>query len=370
MKIVAEQYIPHVEHYFGHYGELILKPGREITVSDVKDADILLVRAVTQVNENLLANSRVKYVGSVTAGADHLDTHWLDQAGIAWDVAAGFNAPPVADYVVSVIAALQRKKIVTQNKLKAAVIGVGHVGKLVTQHLQLLDMNVVTCDPIRAATEEKFSSVALENISDCDIITLHVPLTKSGEHPTYHFIDREFLSRQKPGCVLINASRGAVLDEQILLLHGTHLHWCLDVFEHEPTINQHILERALLATPHIAGYSVQGKIRGIDMIYRAACAKKIIEPMVDSPINMPRQTLRFAGENHHWQDMVLGVFNPIIMTSIMRTTLLSEEIHGPLFDKMRHEFSYRHELAYTSVSGVVLPDADIRILAKLGMQIL
>src|SRR3990167_2411841 len=252
MKIVADSHIPYLDKYFGGKDKLVLKPGRIMTADDVRDADILLVRSVTQAGRGLLSGSRVKFVGSVTAGADHLDTQWLNQAGIAYAVAAGFNAPPVADYILSVIAALQRKTVLPDSGIRACVIGVGHVGQRVASQLKLLGIEVLLCDPVRAANEPDFKSVPLSTISDQDVILLHVPLTKSGEHPTYHFIDKAFLSRQKPGCVLINASRGSVINTEDLMHHGRHLFWCFYVFEHEPKINKGILERAMIATPHIA----------------------------------------------------------------------------------------------------------------------
>ena len=367
MKIVADHHIPFVTHYFGAHGELILKPGRKITRADVKDADVLLVRSITHVDEKLLSGSRVKFVGSVTAGSDHLDTAWLDNAGIFWCVAKGFNAPPVADYVVSIIAALQRKQMFASTNLRAAVIGVGSVGRLVAERLRLLNMDVVLCDPIRAQSEPDFHSVNLEDITDVDLISLHVPLTRTGAHPTHHFMGNKFLQRQKPQTILLNASRGAVIDSQALMLHGTHLHWCFDVWEHEPNIDKNILNRAVIATPHIAGYSVQSKIRGIDMIYQAACAQKIIEPQSISLKQMPTQTLQFSGAQHHWQDIILGVFNPLILTAMMRTQLLPETADAHLFDEMRHQFNYRHEFAYTKIAGVEMADEDKELLQKLGL---
>lgn len=374
MKIVADSHIPYIREYFNSYGELILKAGRIITSQDVASADILLVRSVTHVDEKLLAGSKVKFVGSVTAGADHLDTKWLDEAGITWCVATGFNAPPVADYVVSIIAGLQRKRILensfhSKKRLKAAVIGVGNVGRLVVEKLQLLNFDVVLCDPLRAQTERNFVSTGLPVLSDLDFISIHVPLTKGGLHPTYHFINKAFFERQKEGAVLLNASRGAVINTKDMLEYGRHMHWCLDVFEHEPKIDKQVLAHALMATPHIAGYSVQSKIRGIDMIYRLACEKKIIEPKSRSPINMPYQQLSFAGLNHHWQDIVLGVFNPIIITAMMRTLLLDAEDYGHLFDEMRNQFNYRHEFNFTQLNDVNVPLDEKVLLKKLGLKL-
>lgn len=371
MKIVADSHIPYVREYFSAYGDLILKGGRTITAEDVKEADILLVRSITHVDEKLLSGSKVKFVGSVTAGADHLDTAWLRKAGIEYSVAVGFNAPPVADYVVSVIAGLQRKKILAnpllKRQVKTAVVGVGNVGRLVVERLKLLNFDVVLCDPLRAKKEADFASVPLEELHDLDLITFHVPLTKESEYKTYHFIDKTFLQRQKAGCVLLNASRGSIINTKDLLQYGSHLHWCFDVWEHEPKLEKAVLEQALIATPHIAGYSVQSKMRGIDMIYRIVCEKKIIAPQTFSPITFPYQTLTFAGANHHWQDILLGVFNPLIITAMMRTMLLPADDYAHLFDEMRNQFNYRYEFGFTRISAEGLAIADQALLRGMGL---
>lgn len=368
MKIIADNHIPFVKEYFGACGDLVLKAGRSITNNDVKDADMLLVRSITHVDEALLANSKVKFVASITAGADHLDTKWLDAQGIAWCNAHGFNAPPVADYVVSVIAALERRGQLQRKNMKAAVIGVGNVGKLVNERLQSLGFDVVLCDPLRAEHESNFHSVSMSEIADVDLITVHVPLIRSGLYPTYHFINKEFLQQQKLGCVLINASRGSVINSQDLIEHGAHLHWCFDVWEHEPKINMDVFADALLATPHIAGYSVQSKMRGTEMIYRIACEKNMISPQNVATIEMPQQHLPFAGDKHHWQDIVLGIFNPMVMTAMMRTNLAAAKDDGHAFDEMRNHFNYRHEFAYTTIEGVTLADDEKKLLESLGCK--
>lgn len=368
MKIVADSHIPYIEDYFGGYGELVLKEGRSIKHEDVKDADILIVRSITHVDEKLLGNSTVKFVGSVTAGFDHLDTKYLDQANILWSVAFGFNAPPVADYVLSVVASLQKIGKLPLQKAKVAVIGVGNTGRLVVERIRMLPLEISLCDPIRAQKETDFHSANLYELSDMDLITLHVPLTKTGDYPTYHFIDKNFLQRQKPGCVLLNASRGAVINSSDLLQYGKHLHWCFDVWEHEPHLDKQILEQSLIATPHIAGYSVQSKIRGIEMIYRITCDMKIIEAKPMSPIIMPRQRLEFSGQSQ-WQEIVKGVFNPLIITAMMRTLILDHEDSAKHFDAMRNQFNYRHELAYSTVANVNLAVEDQLLLAQWGVRV-
>lgn len=369
MRIVADSHIPFIKEYFGAYGELILKPGRAIKAEDVKSADILLVRSITHVDEALLANSSVKFVGSVTAGADHLDTKYMDAANIAWCVAAGFNAPPVADYVMSTIAAMQRKQLLPVEGLRCAVLGVGNVGSLVLKRLQLLSNDIQLSDPIRAECEADFPNVPVEALENLDLITLHVPLTRHGPYPTYHFINEAFLAKQRPGCVLINASRGSVIDSKALAKAGAHLKWCLDVWEHEPRIDKHMMQEAIIATPHIAGYSVQSKIRGIDMVYHIACEKGFIQKQGRDPICFPEQSLSFAGTKHHWQDIVLGVFNPLIITSMLRTILMPEADYGHFFDEMRHHFNYRHEFAYTHIHAEGLSSADLQMLKAMDFKV-
>jgi erythronate-4-phosphate dehydrogenase len=323
MKIVADSHIPFIREYFAAEGELLLKPGRAISPADVKEADILLVRSITQVNASLLAGSRVQFVGTVTAGADHLDTEWLSQAGIFYACARGFNAPPVADYVLSVIAALQQKSLLAKQDLKVAVIGVGCAGGEVLKRLGQLQMEVICSDPLRAEQEADFYSLPLSEIEDVDCISLHVPLTKTGAFPTHHFIDRVFLERQKPGAVLLNASRGQVLHAEDLLHYGKHLRWCFDVWPREPHIDPALLNHASIATPHIAGYSLQSKMRGIEMIYQIACEKNLIPHRIKPTGSMPVRRLVLTTEQS-WQAVVLAVFDPLRMTAELRRALLSE----------------------------------------------
>lgn len=370
MKIVADQRIPYVKDYFQAYGDLVLIPGRTISHDDVSDADILLVRSITEVNKTLLQNSKVGFVGSVTAGKDHIDLEYLNTQSIAWSIAAGFNAPPVADYVISTIAALKRKKILLKKNPKIALIGVGHIGTEVAKRLAAIPCELVYCDPLRAQTEKDFPHTALEDIADVDLISLHVPLTKDGEFATQHMINAAFLQRQLPTCILINTSRGKVIDTEALQAHGKHMSWCFDVWEHEPNINLEMLQQVLLGTPHIAGYSVQSKIRGTKMIYQAACQRKVISENTIHEPNQQQQILRFSEAQHNWEDIVLGIFNPVILTAMMRTQLTQEQSIASAFDAMRSDFNYRHEFAYTKVLGPMLQPQDAAVLQALGIKVM
>lgn len=367
MKIVADKHIPYVKEFFTNYGELILVNGRTITRADIKDADILLVRSITAVNQKLLDNTKVRFVGSITTGADHLDTKWLNKVDIAWANVRGFNAPPVADYVVSVIAALQTKKLLQGERKKAAIIGVGSIGDLVCKRLKLFNFDVILCDPVRAKKEKKFRSVPIEEIADVDFITLHVPLIRNSPHSTYHFIDKDFLDRQKENCILLNTCRGSVIDAAALLRYGTHLGWCFDVWENEPDINQAILQKAIIATPHIAGYSVQSRIRGITELYQLMLRKKIITEKLAQPISMPTQQLLFTNKKYTWQEVVLGSFNPLLMTDMLRSAFCTSATAAMAFDKLRNQFHDRYEFAYTEIEANVSRD-DTALLKKLGFK--
>lgn len=360
MKIVADENIPLVSHYFGAAHELILKPGRAITRHDLLDADALLVRSVTHVNKDLLEGTNIKFVGSATTGADHLDTKWLDQANISYAIAKGCNARAVVEYVISVVAALQTQGYLSQPQLRAGVIGVGTIGSQVVEKLKILGFEVITCDPIRALTEKDLHSTPLEQSSDLDLISLHMPLTTEGEYPTSHLINSEFLRRQKSGCILLNTGRGATINFSDLKQDGKQLHWCFDVWENEPNIDLEVLKPALIATPHIAGYSIQSKYRGVEMLYQAALKQNLI-PAVSS-IPYPTHTVSFDNESVTWRDVVLKIFDPLAMTAMVKTALLKQQ---DSFDTLRKNFKDRHEFEFVKIKDIRLNEADRMLLQKL-----
>lgn len=266
-KIVADENIPFVEELFGIFGEVRLHAGRNISKTEVVDADVLLVRSVTQVNRALLENTRVKFVGTCTIGTDHLDIAWLTKNNIAWASAPGCNAMAVVQYVLSSLAALQ----LLEQPIKVAIVGCGNVGGQVYKTLKALGKDCVGIDPFK--NKQEFPDIVdFEGIYDCDVVCLHTPLTRSGSHPTFHMIDETVLRKLKSGSLLLNAGRGAVIDNSALLKvlrQGGSLNVVLDVWEPEPAINTELFERVTLGTPHIAGYSYEGKINGSLMIFDA-----------------------------------------------------------------------------------------------------
>ncbi|HSC76625.1 MAG TPA: 4-phosphoerythronate dehydrogenase [Pseudomonadales bacterium] len=268
MKIVADENIAYARHFFAAIGELILLPGRSICRADVQDADILLVRSVTSVNRELLVGTAVRFVGSCTIGTDHIDTAWLAENNIHFSYAPGCNAQAVVEYVLSALLALE----VDVSVSKVGIVGCGNVGGRLLRHLQNTGVNVVGCDPFLADSD--LPLVEFEKILACDVICLHTPLTKTGTHPTFHLFDQAAINQLKPGAVLLNAGRGAVIDNTALLQRMENyndLRVVLDVWENEPVINGDLLVHVAIGTPHIAGYSAEGKLRGTEMVYEALC---------------------------------------------------------------------------------------------------
>jgi erythronate-4-phosphate dehydrogenase len=291
---------------------------------------------------------------------DHLDVQWLDLTAVKWGTAYGANATAVVEYVLATVAALQKMAILPSKPFRAGVIGVGNIGSKVVEKLLTLGCEVVQCDPVRALTDKNFISTPMEEFSDLDFITLHTPLTHGGDFATYHMIDQAFLQRQKPQCVLLNSGRGAVIDFAALKAHGRHLHWCLDVWENEPEIDAQVLDFAILATPHIAGYTMQSKYRGIDMVYRAACEQKVSAPLTTTTVEFPSRTFTFSDAKIDWRDVVLKIYDPRQTTAEMKTT------QAKTFDNMRKHFKNRNEFAYVRLAGACVSNSDSQLLKLLG----
>lgn len=338
MKIIADDQIPLLDELFPE-AVLIKKPGAHIQRADLIDADMLLVRTLTRVDAALLAGTAVRFVGTATAGYDHLDIQWLSSQGIAWAYAPGANAVAVVEYVLCAIAALQTQGVLCGQSLRAGVIGVGQVGAKVAQALSAIGMQVIVNDPPRAAREPAFDSVPLAEFRDLDLICLHPALVKTGDYPSFHLLNDDFLARQQPGMVLLNASRGAVLDTQVLLRQH-HLRLCLDVWESEPEINLALLNQAQIATPHIAAYSLNAKHQASRLLYRQA---KVFFSLRGGPV------LPFENEGQHervikpissdWKNLALAKFNPLALTAVMQQFLLTDT--ATRFLKLRKEYPWR-----------------------------
>ncbi|MDE2730731.1 MAG: 4-phosphoerythronate dehydrogenase [Bacteroidota bacterium] len=300
-EVVADVNIPCIRKAFSQQGRVHLRRGEEIVPADCRRADLLLVRSVTPVTEALLAGSRVRFVGSATAGTEHVDTDLFSARGIAFAHAPGSNAGSVVEYVLTALLDLSVRFDRPLFGMTLGIIGCGHIGSMLAMRAPALGLNVLRNDPPLQARGERGFVALPELLSAADIVTLHVPLTRD----TRHLISDETLAQLRPGSWLINTSRGAVADGSAVkkaIRRGQLQAVVLDVWEDEPHIDVELLEQATLATPHIAGYSFDGKIAGTVMLYQAVVDhfgleaqwgyEALLEPDMPRPLQVPAEVHR------------------------------------------------------------------------------
>ncbi|WP_238085327.1 MULTISPECIES: 4-phosphoerythronate dehydrogenase PdxB [Pseudescherichia] len=273
MKILVDENMPYARELFSRLGEVKPVAGRPIPVDELADAQALMVRSVTKVNASLLSGTAVKFVGTATAGTDHVDQAWLDEAGIGFSAAPGCNAIAVVEYVFSALLMLAERDGFTLKDRTVGIVGVGNVGSRLQARLEAWGVRTLLCDPPRAERGDAGDFRPLEAlVREADILTFHTPLYKEGPYKTLHLADDALISALKPGAILINACRGAVVDNAALLTRleaGQDLSVVLDVWEPEPDLNVELLKRVDIGTPHIAGYTLEGKARGTTQVFEA-----------------------------------------------------------------------------------------------------
>ncbi|UGS39639.1 4-phosphoerythronate dehydrogenase PdxB [Pseudocitrobacter corydidari] len=273
MKILVDENMPYARELFSRLGEVKAVPGRPIPVAELAGADALMVRSVTKVNESLLANQSIKFVGTATAGTDHVDQAWLAQAGIGFSAAPGCNAIAVVEYVFSSLLYLAERDGFTLTDRTVGIVGVGNVGGRLQKRLEALGVRTLLCDPPRADNGDEGDFRTLDElVQEADILTFHTPLFKDGPYKSLHLADEALIRRLKPGAILINACRGPVVDNAALLKcleAGQDLSVVLDVWEPEPDLNLALLDKVDIGTSHIAGYTLEGKARGTTQVFEA-----------------------------------------------------------------------------------------------------
>jgi erythronate-4-phosphate dehydrogenase len=377
VQIVADENIPLIDQFFGDFGEITRLPGRTMTNEDVRDADLLLVRSVTQVTPELLEGSRVKFVGTATIGKDHIDLDYLKKHGIGFCSAPGCNAQAVVDYVMSALSVLVDTRGIGFEDLSVGIVGVGNVGLKLRQRLEQMGLTVKACDPFKSEADVGILS-ALDEVLSCDVVTLHTPIEKTGEHPTWHLIGEAELQRMKPDVCLINASRGAVIDNEALLEHlKTHDDFCaiLDVWENEPELNTELLDWCALGTPHIAGYSLDGKMRGTELVYQGACeffglpirgklAQFLPEPGI--------KRVNFGEQAPHYQALrtaIRAAYEIRVDDGVMRSAVRHSKDLKATFDQLRREYPLRRDTTTLRV-GVPARAHDLQaVLENAGFDV-
>lgn len=371
LKIIADANIPLLDETFGQHGEVIRVPGRELSPTQLSDAHVLLVRSVTPVGAKLLRGSSVRFVGTATIGTDHMDTAWLEQHGISWASAPGCNADAAAQYTLGMILlAFHRlgKDIGTQS---VGIIGRGNVGSRLQQLLDALNVVSVACDPPLAESGTR-NLVELDEALDQDIVSLHVPLTRDGPHPTFHMLNRERLADMRDGALLVNAARGDVVEAKALLdeLQSGRLFAALDTWPGEPSINTAMLEACTVASPHVAGYSVEGRRNGTLAIYQQFCSATGHQDAAGNLLKQGLAKLEFAaGPGSPFEITASAVIDTcgIERDDAAMRCLGRSDNPAAQFDALRRDYPLRREFAAWRVH--CNDEHTRRILAAMGFSV-
>lgn len=377
MNILVDENVPFGREAFSTLGAVRTAPGRVIDNAMLADVDALVVRSVTQVNAELLSGTPVRFAGTCTIGEDHIDKAWLAEQGIAFSSAPGCNANSVGQYIVSALVTLAEKHGFTLEGRKLGIVGVGNVGSRVLEKAAALGMQCVLNDPPLAEKTGDDQYRPIDEIFDCDIVTLHVPLEHDGPHPTWHLADAAFIARMRDGAILLNSSRGPVADNAAMeaaLASGKLAGAVLDVWEGEPEIGLDLLRQADIGTPHIAGYSFDGKVNGTRQVYEALCAALGKPPAWDPTPLLPAPEvpeLTFdAPSNSIIPRAVKAVYD--IMRDDDGLRALFAAAPGErvaLFDRLRKNYPRRREFFNTRVRlGFSDPDLAAR-LAGIGFNV-
>jgi len=291
MKLIIDDACYAYDEIFSQFGEIVTMAGRDINAESVKDADVLIVRSRTKVNEELLKGSSVKFVGSTVAGLDHVDEDYLQANNIKFFSAQGCNSMAVAEFVIATILNLAKKHNFNYQEKTLGIIGVGNVGSRLAAKAELLGIKTLLNDPIRQNKENLPNFVDLDTALSADIVTFHTPLTFDGNYPSYKLLHEDNFHNITDQTILFNAARGGVIVEEIWEKTRT-LENIIDCWENEPNINQNLQKTAYLASPHIAGHSVDAKFMGSFMVYKALC--------------------KFLDENQ--QESIKNLINPGVLT--------------------------------------------------------
>lgn len=382
MKIIADTNIPFVKECFSSIGEVEVFAGRQITRDVVCNAECLLVRSVTKVDSDLLAGSKVRFVGTATIGFDHIDSEYLARNSVGFASAPGSNANSAAEYVIAGLLEIGRKYKIKLEGKSIGIVGVGNVGSRVAKKCAALGMKVLLNDPPLQRESGDAKYLPLEELYDCDFMTLHTPLTFEGIDKTFRLADEKFFKSLKTGCVFINASRGEVADAAALkaaIRSGQLETTMLDVWGNEPNIDTELLEMVDLGTPHIAGYSLDGKITGMIMIYKAACEYFGLKARYDVEDFLPEpgvRQLKINPNSGSEQDVLRGAVEKIYKISEddrdLRRILNMPAKRGEFFDDLRKNYRVRREFQNTQIVAIentAVTENLSRKLAGIGFRV-
>ncbi|EGQ7952403.1 4-phosphoerythronate dehydrogenase [Vibrio vulnificus] len=373
MKILVDENMPYAETLFSQLGEVILKPGRSLTADDLVDIDALMIRSVTKVNAELISKAnKLKFVGTATAGMDHVDQALLKEKGIYFTAAPGCNKVGVAEYVFSVMMVLAQQQGFSVFEQTVGIIGAGQVGSYLQQCLEGIGIKVLINDPFKQEEGDEREFTSLDRLlQEADVITLHTPITRDGQYPTHHLINEDILNSLRADQILINAARGPVVDNQALkrrLQQADGFTAALDVFEFEPEVDMELLPLLAFATPHVAGYGLEGKARGTTMIFNSYCEFISNELRAHASDLLPTAPVPKVVLDRKWDEATLHTLTQLVYDVRRDDAQFRREIGAPgAFDLMRKEYWDRRE--YSAVTLVGSAQCRLKPLAKLGFQV-
>jgi erythronate-4-phosphate dehydrogenase len=373
MKVIIDNKIPYIKGALEPFAEVVYLPGKETTPEVVSDADAIITRTRTKCNEHLLAGSSVKMIATATIGYDHIDTGYCEKAGIEWTNAPGCNSWSVAQYIMAALHALATEKKLQLSELTIGVIGAGNVGSKVARFCKVIGMNVLVNDPPRQRKEGDTGFVSLNEIQQkADIITVHTPLTNDGVDKTYHLIDESFIEACENDIFLINSARGEIMDTQAVLValkFGKIKEAIIDCWENEPSIDYDLLDHTFISTPHIAGYSRDGKAKGTSMSIRAISRKFNlgIDDWECKNVEMPEETIiHLDGTGKSDQE--------IIAEAVLKTYPIMEDNNrlkfSPItFEKQRGDYPVRREFPIYGIVAQGISRKVWEVLNDLGFKL-
>ena len=366
--------IPFLKGELEAVAEVVYLPGKAIDAAIMREADALIIRTRTRCNESLLKNSPVKIIAAASIGYDHIDTRYCEQRGIAWCNAAGCNSSSVEQYILSVLLNLANRKYFALKDKTIGIVGVGHVGKKVERICRALGMNVLLNDPPRARAEAGGDFADIERLSkEADIISFHVPLNRSGQDKTLHLVDGNFIGGLTRNPILINTSRGEVVDTKVLkqaLVSGQLEAAVLDVWEAEPNIDTELMKMTDFATSHIAGYSVDGKAMATGMSVQAVSRFFGLGMDEWQPGNLPPPPIReivLDGTGMDLQELLLEVSNQSY--DVKQDDAALRKDPGS-FESLRASYPVRREPGAISVRIINDQPGAVPVLEILGYQVL
>ena len=355
MNIFYDENMPFAKEFFGDLGTLTAFAGREITAEQVAEADVLLVRSVTPVNEALLTqNKQLSFVGTATIGFDHIDKDYLNNRDVSFTSAPGCNAVSVAEYVLSSLVVLAERYQLNLLDMTVGIVGAGNTGSRLSEKLTALGIKHLLCDPYLALdSNDSRDFASLEQVLACDVISLHVPKTVGGEYPTDKLINAGKLARLREDQILVSACRGDVIDNDALLAlkvagHGVKI--VLDVWQGEPDVLEALIPFTEIATAHIAGYSLEGKARGSEMLYQALCQQLAITPKYQLANFLPSASIPVIDINQTFDQILLNQLVKMVYDVRRDDAIFRQQLSVQGFDSLRKNYPVRREFSAVTVN--------------------